>query len=126
MVRFAPHLDNSTFSIFPLFSFSDLPLSTASSITLLVVGGSGVIGFVLWEKYAAKFPLIPFSLLRNRLVSCFPSASKCAGADQTFLRSTVIASLFIAVLHPTALSIASGFFYTFCPSRSTTHTEELC
>lgn len=45
-----------------------LLISTASSITMLVIGGSGVIGFILWEKYGARYPLIPFSLLRNRSV----------------------------------------------------------
>lgn len=69
---------------FPLFSsnqFSHVFISTASSITMLVIGGCGVIGFVLWEKYAAKFPLIPFSLLRNRSVSRPVFSQTYIGAD---------------------------------------------
>lgn len=36
------------------------------------MGGILVVGFVLWERFGARHPLIPFSLLTNRtVVVCF-------------------------------------------------------
>ncbi|SCV73286.1 BQ2448_7212 [Microbotryum intermedium] len=65
---------------------------TAHCIALLVVGGVCCIAFVLYERYFARHPLIPFSLLSNR---------------------TVIAALVIALFHPMASGVVSSYFYTF-------------
>merc|ERR1712225_204674 len=66
--------------------------SDAHCIALLVVGGLCCIGFVLWERYGARHPLIPFHLLTNR---------------------TVIVCLLLAVIHPVAGGVIGGYFYTF-------------
>ena len=64
----------------------------AHCIALLVVGGVCSIAFVLWERFGARHPLIPFRLLTNR---------------------TVIVCFIIAILHPVAGSCVSGYLYTF-------------
>ncbi|SGZ31145.1 BQ5605_C047g12317 [Microbotryum silenes-dioicae] len=66
--------------------------SDAHCIALLVVGGLCCIAFVLYERYFARHPLIPFSLLSNR---------------------TVIAALVIALFHPMASGAVQSYFYTF-------------
>ncbi|GAA5859365.1 hypothetical protein JCM1840_004582 [Sporobolomyces johnsonii] len=66
--------------------------SDAHCIALLVVGGLTCIAFVLWERFGARHPVIPFGLLTNR---------------------TVIVCFVIAVLHPTAGGIIGSYFYTY-------------
>ncbi|BGO99264.1 hypothetical protein NBRC10513v2_000368 [Rhodotorula toruloides] len=62
------------------------------SIALLTVGGILVVGFVLWERFGARHPLIPFTLLTNR---------------------TVIVCFFLAVIHPAAGGVIGSYFYTY-------------
>ncbi|BGP28642.1 hypothetical protein JCM10296v2_000378 [Rhodotorula toruloides] len=62
------------------------------SIALLTVGGILVVGFVLWERFGARHPLIPFALLTNR---------------------TVIVCFFLAVIHPAAGGVIGSYFYTY-------------
>ncbi|ORY92512.1 major facilitator superfamily domain-containing protein [Leucosporidium creatinivorum] len=66
--------------------------SDAHCIALLVVGGVCSIAFILWERFFARHPLIPFALLSNR---------------------TVIVCFIIALVHPTAGGIVGGYLYTF-------------
>ncbi|KAM0787422.1 hypothetical protein ACM66B_003504 [Microbotryomycetes sp. NB124-2] len=66
--------------------------SDAHCIALLVVGGLCCIGFVLWERFGARHPLIPFALMKNR---------------------TVIICMCIAVIHPAAGGVVSGYLLTF-------------
>ena len=66
--------------------------SLAHSIALLVIGFLCCISFVIWERYFAKHPLIPFKLLTSR---------------------TVVCCLLIALFHPMAGGIVGGYFYTF-------------
>ncbi|GAA5980726.1 hypothetical protein JCM10908_001752 [Rhodotorula pacifica] len=61
-------------------------------IALLTCGGFLVICFVLWERFGARHPLIPFGLLKNR---------------------TVIACFVIAVVHPIAGGVIGSYFYTY-------------
>ncbi|KAK4056011.1 hypothetical protein OIO90_003006 [Microbotryomycetes sp. JL221] len=61
-------------------------------IALLVVGGLCCIGFVLWERFGARHPLIPFALMKNR---------------------TVIICMLIAVIHPAAGGVVGGYLLTF-------------
>lgn len=67
---------------------------------MLVFGGLAGVGFVLWEKFLAKHPLIPFKLLKNR---------------------TVLAGFSIALWHPMAGGLASNYFFTFRKSPSPSH-----
>lgn len=67
---------------------SDQEGHTAHSIALLTVGGFLVICFGLWERFGARHPLIPFSLLKNR---------------------TVIAAFVIAVVHPAAGGVIGSY-----------------
>jgi SIT family siderophore-iron:H+ symporter-like MFS transporter len=64
----------------------------AQSIALLVVGIALLVAFVLYERFYAPHPLIPFALLANR---------------------TVIICFVIALLHPVAGRIVSGYYFTF-------------
>ncbi|KAK4049011.1 hypothetical protein OIV83_004372 [Microbotryomycetes sp. JL201] len=66
--------------------------SDAHCIALLVVGGLCCIGFVLWERFGARHPLIPFALMKNR---------------------TVIICMLIAVIHPAAGGVVGGYLLTF-------------
>lgn len=63
-------------------------LHTAHSIALLTCGGFFVICFILWERFGARHPLIPFSLLKNR---------------------TVIACFVIAIVHPAAGGVIGSY-----------------
>lgn len=71
---------------------ADTFASLAHCIALLVVGGVCCIGFVLWERFGARHPLIPFSLMTNR---------------------TVICCMLIALIHPAAGGVIGSYFYTF-------------
>ncbi|GAA6039855.1 hypothetical protein JCM8097_006764 [Rhodosporidiobolus ruineniae] len=64
----------------------------AHSIALLTVGGILCITWAVWERYGAKYPIVPFGLLRNR---------------------TVIVCFVIAVLHPVAGGVIGSYFYTY-------------
>ena len=66
--------------------------SDAHSIAQLVIGFAAIVGFVIWERYFAPHPLLPFALLR---------------------RKTVIGCCLIALFHPMAGRCASGYLYTF-------------
>ncbi|GAA6061341.1 hypothetical protein JCM10212_004822 [Sporobolomyces blumeae] len=66
--------------------------SDAHCIALLVVGGCCIIGFIAWERFGARHPVIPFGLLKNR---------------------TVIACFVIAVVHPAAGGVIGSYFYTY-------------
>ncbi|KWU46655.1 putative siderochrome-iron transporter [Rhodotorula sp. JG-1b] len=66
--------------------------SDPHSIALLTCGGFFVICFILWERFGARHPLIPFSLLKNR---------------------TVIACFVIAIVHPAAGGVIGSYFYTY-------------
>lgn len=63
-------------------------LPTAHSIALITVGGFLVICFILWERFGARHPLIPFTLLTNR---------------------TVIAAFVIALVHPAAGGVIGSY-----------------
>lgn len=69
----------------------------AHAIALLILGGLFIIGFGLYEHYYAPHPLIPFRLMRNK---------------------TVIGCMLIALIHPMAGRIVSGYLNTFCQSQS--------
>lgn len=42
---------------------------------MLVVGGLGSVAFVLWEKYGARHPLLPFALLTKCVATLIPSCA---------------------------------------------------
>lgn len=66
--------------------------SDAHSIAQLCVGAVFVAGFVVWEKYFAPHPLLPFGLLR---------------------RKTVVGCVLIALLSPMGGRIVGGYLFTF-------------
>ncbi|GAA5923509.1 uncharacterized protein JCM15063_003670 [Sporobolomyces koalae] len=66
--------------------------SDGHCIALLVCGGVSVIAFGIWERFGARHPLIPFSLLTNR---------------------TVIVCFLIAIIHPAAGGVIGSYFYTY-------------
>ncbi|WVR07865.1 hypothetical protein IAU60_004908 [Kwoniella sp. DSM 27419] len=66
--------------------------SDAHSIAQLVVGAVVIIAFVLWERFYAPHPLLPFGLLRHR---------------------TVVGAVLIALFHPMAGRIVGGYLTTF-------------
>ncbi|OCF32227.1 hypothetical protein I316_06141 [Kwoniella heveanensis BCC8398] len=66
--------------------------SDAHSIAQLVVGFVLICGFVVWERFYAPHPLLPFALLR---------------------RKTVIGCTLIALFHPMAGRIVGGYLTTF-------------
>ncbi|GAA6023215.1 hypothetical protein JCM10207_004482 [Rhodosporidiobolus poonsookiae] len=66
--------------------------SDAHSIGLLTAGGVLCILFVLWERFGARHPMVPFGLLKNRTVQvCFV----------------------IALIHPAAGGVIGSYFYTY-------------
>lgn len=71
---------------------TNLPFLSAQSIALLVVGLSMIVAFILYERFYARHPLIPLQLLTN---------------------PTVIICFVIALLHPVAGRIVSGYYFTF-------------
>jgi len=66
--------------------------SDAHSIAQMVVGAILIVAFVLWERFYAPHPLLPFALLR---------------------RKTVIGCCLIALLSPMSGRIVSGYLFTF-------------
>ncbi|ORX39833.1 major facilitator superfamily domain-containing protein [Kockovaella imperatae] len=66
--------------------------SDAHSIVQLVIGAIVIVAFVLWERYYAPHPLLPFALLK---------------------RKTVIGCCLIALWHPMAGTISAGYLTTF-------------
>ncbi|KAL1408004.1 hypothetical protein Q8F55_004801 [Vanrija albida] len=66
--------------------------SDAHSIAQMVVGGVVIILFVLWERFWAPHPLLPFALLK---------------------RKTVIGCVLIALWSPMAGRITAGYLFTF-------------
>lgn len=42
---------------------------TGQSIAMLTVGGLATVAFFVWTRFAARHPLLPFSLLKNRTLS---------------------------------------------------------
>jgi SIT family siderophore-iron:H+ symporter-like MFS transporter len=66
--------------------------SDAHSIAQMVVGAILIIAFVLWERFYAPYPLLPFALLR---------------------RKTVIGCCLIALLSPMSGRIVAGYLFTF-------------
>ncbi|GAA5899277.1 uncharacterized protein JCM6883_005166 [Sporobolomyces salmoneus] len=66
--------------------------SDGHCIALLVCGGVSVIAFGIWERFGARHPLIPFSLLTNR---------------------TVIICFLIAIIHPASGGVIGSYFYTY-------------
>ena len=66
--------------------------SDAHSIAQLVVGFVIIVAFVVWERWFAPHPLLPFALLR---------------------RKTVIGCCLIALFHPMAGRCAGGYLTTF-------------
>ncbi|GAA5850578.1 hypothetical protein JCM5353_006807 [Sporobolomyces roseus] len=66
--------------------------SDGHCIALLTVGGVCIVAFGLWERFVARHPLIPFTLLTNR---------------------TVIVCFLIAIVHPAAGGVIGSYFYTY-------------
>ncbi|ODN79379.1 hypothetical protein L202_03381 [Cryptococcus amylolentus CBS 6039] len=66
--------------------------SDAHSIAQLIVGAVFIAAFVCYERFYAPHPLLPFVLLK---------------------RKTVIGCVLIALFHPVAGRIVSGYLYTF-------------
>ncbi|BGP36663.1 hypothetical protein JCM10449v2_000564 [Rhodotorula kratochvilovae] len=66
--------------------------SDPHSIALLTTGGVLVVAFILWERFGARHPLIPFRLLTNR---------------------TVIVCGIVSVLYPAAGGVIGSYFYTY-------------
>jgi len=62
--------------------------SDAHCIALLTVGGVCVVAFGLWERFVARHPLIPFTLLTNR---------------------TVVVCFLIAIVHPAAGGVIGSY-----------------
>lgn len=69
--------------------------SDAQSICLLVFGALLIAAFVVYERFYAPHPLLPFHLLKNK---------------------NVIGCVLIALFHPMAGRIVGGYFTTFCES----------
>jgi SIT family siderophore-iron:H+ symporter-like MFS transporter len=66
--------------------------SDAHSIAQLVVGAVVIAAFVIWERFWAPHPLLPFALLK---------------------RKTVLGCCLVALFHPMCGRIVAGYLYTF-------------
>ncbi|KAL8279884.1 hypothetical protein RQP46_007734 [Phenoliferia psychrophenolica] len=64
--------------------------SDAHSIAMLVIGALGSVAFVLWEKFGARHPLLPFALLTNRtVIACIPTHPLASSASQLLTTRTL-------------------------------------